>query len=193
MVTSLKLADWPAGDQHAWAEACRPRQGLKRGGAAAPLALITRNDLERRYGYFLTYLREQQELDRSAAAGAQITPEAIEGYLGYVEPQWRSTTIAGSISKLARMGSLLAPNGDWAWLREIACDRDLEAYPKPRFDRIVTSERLVEAGFGLIRTARQNPRLRRYWRATMIRNGLMVALLGQVPIRLKNFVGLTLL
>ena len=64
--------------------------------------------------------------------------------------------------------------------------------PKPRFDRIVTSERLVEAGLGLIRSARENPRLRTYRRATLIRNGLMVALLALAPIRLKNFVGLTL-
>ena len=192
MVISLKLADWPAADQQAWAEACRPRQGLKRGGAAAPLAPITRKDLERRYGYFLTYLQDRGELDLSAAAAAQITPEAVERYLAYVEPLWSSVTIAQTMFKLARMGSLLAPKRDWSWLREIACDRDLEAYPKPRFDRIVTTERLVKAGLDLIRTARQNPRLRRYWRATMIRNGLMVALLAQVPIRLKNFVKLNL-
>ena len=47
MVISLKLSDWPLADQRAWAEACRPRQGLKRGGAAAPLAPITTTDLER--------------------------------------------------------------------------------------------------------------------------------------------------
>jgi integrase len=192
MVTSLRLSDWPQADQQAWAEACRPRQSLKRGGAAAPLAAITRNDLERRYGYFLTYRQEKRELDLSASAGAQITPEAVEGYLVHVEPQWRSTTIAQTMFKLARMGSLIAPKQDWAWLREITCDRDLDANPKPRFDRIVTSERLVEAGLALILSARQNPRLRRYRRATMIRNGLMVALLGLVPIRLKNFVGLGL-
>jgi hypothetical protein len=77
MVISLKLADWPAADQQAWAEACRPKQGLKRGGAAAPLAPITRKDLERRYGYFLTCLQDRGELDRSAAAAAQITPRRL--------------------------------------------------------------------------------------------------------------------
>jgi integrase len=192
MVTSLKLSAWPEADQQAWAEACRPRNGLKRGGAAAPLAAITRKDLERRYGYFLTYLEERGELDPSAEAGAKITPEAVEGYLAYVEPLWSSVTTAQTLFKLARMGSLFAPKRDWGWLREIACDRDLDANPKPRFDRIVTSERLVAAGLGLIRTARRNPRLRRHWRATMIRNGLMVALLALAPIRLKNFVDLTL-
>src|SRR3954447_11612549 len=125
MVISLKLADWPAADQHAWAEASRPRQGLKRGGAAAPLAPITRKDLERRYGYFLTYLNDERELDPSAAAAAQITPAAVEGYLAYVEPIWSSVTIAQTMFKLARMSSLLAPKQDWSWLRDIACDRDL--------------------------------------------------------------------
>jgi hypothetical protein len=163
-------------DQQAWAEACRPKQGLKRGGAAAPLAPITRKDLERRYGYFLTYLKERGELDLSAEAAAQITPEAVEGYLAHVEPLWSPVTIAQTLFKLTRMGTLLAPDRDWAWLRENACDRDLVAYPKPRFDRIVTSERLVEAGLRLIRSARENPRLRTYRRATLIRNGLMVAL-----------------
>ena len=192
MVTSLKLADWPLADQQALANACRPKQGLKRGGAAAPLAPITRKDLERRYGYFLTYLDERGELDRSAAAAAQITPEAVEGYLAHVEPLWSPVTIAQTLFKLTRMGTLLAPDRDWSWLREIACDRDLVAHPKPRFDRIVTSERLVEAGLGLMRSARENPRLRTYRRATLIRNGLMMALLALAPIRLKNFVGLTL-
>ena len=116
----------------------------------------------------------------------------MEGYLAHVEPLWSPVTIAQTLFKLTRMGTLLAPDRDWAWLREIACDRDLVAYPKPRFDRIVTSERLVEAGLGLIRSARENPRLRTYRRATLIRNGLMVALLALAPIRLKNFSGLTL-
>src|SRR5918994_2657268 len=120
MVTSLKLSEWPQADQQAWAEACRPKQGLKRGGAAAPLAPITRKDLERRYGYFLTYLTTRGELDCSAAAAAQITPEAVEGYLAYVEPLWSSVTIAQTVFKLARMGSLLTPERDWGWLREIA-------------------------------------------------------------------------
>jgi hypothetical protein len=125
-------------------------------------------------------------------AAAQITPETVEGYLAHVEPLWSPVTIAQTVFKLTRMGTLLAPDRDWSWLREIACDCDLVAYPMARFDRVVTSERLVEAGLGLIGSARQNPRLRTYRRATLIRNGLMVALLAHAPIRLKNFVGLNL-
>lgn len=62
--------------------------------------------------------------------------------------------------------------------------------PKADFDRIVLTERLVEAGQTLIREAEADingPWLRR---ALLIRNGLMVALLAVCPIRLKNFAGL---
>lgn len=192
MVISLQLSDWPVADRQAWAAACRPKQGLKRGGAAAGLAAITRQDLVRRYGYFLTYLSERGELDPAGGPAAQITPDAVQGYLAHVRPIWSSTTVAQTMFKLTRMGTLLAPDRDWAWLREIACDCDFEARPKDRYDRIVTTERLVEAGLGLIRTARQNRRLRANWRATLVRDGLMVALLALTPIRLKNLAELTL-
>jgi hypothetical protein len=62
--------------------------------------------------------------------------------------------------------------------------------PKDDFDRIVLTERLVEAGLTLILEAEADingPRLRR---AHLVRNGLMVALLALCPIRLKNFAAL---
>ena len=62
--------------------------------------------------------------------------------------------------------------------------------PKDDFDRIVLTERLVEAGLTLILEAEADtngPWLRR---ALLVRNGLMVALLALCPIRLKNFAAL---
>jgi hypothetical protein len=57
---------------------------------------------------------------------------------------------------------------EWSWLREIAFDYDLEAYPKPRFDPIVTSERLVDVGWSDPLSSAE-PRLARH----PGRNGLM--------------------
>ena len=47
---------WPQADRNAWNTACRPAARLKRGGAAGHLKPITRDDLARRYGYFLDFL-----------------------------------------------------------------------------------------------------------------------------------------
>jgi integrase len=85
------------------------------------------------------------------------------------------------------MTSLLAPQRDLAWLEEIERDLALEAHPKPRFDRIVTSEQLVEAGLTLVREAADPHQRRPIWRAAQMRGGLMIALLALCPIRIRNF------
>src|SRR4051794_5629203 len=85
----------------------------------------------------------------------------------------RRTLAPGSLEGLGMVISLkLAewPSADreWSWLREIAFDYDLEAYPKPRFDPIVTSERLVDVGWSDPLSSAE-PRLARH----PGRNGLM--------------------
>lgn len=192
MLRSLPLAHWPAADASAWLDSCRPGQRLQRGGPAAHLKPITRSDLERRYGYFLTYLVEQGELDSDASPGQQITPYTVDGYLGHVGKIWRSVTIAQTILKLVRMAGLLAPAANWGWLRELANDLELVARPKPRFDRIVSSGRLAQVGFEAIELAHGDVHLMTCRRAKRVRDGLMVALLAHAPIRLKNFANLIL-
>ncbi len=90
------------------------------------------------------------------------------------------------------MTQILSPDRDVAWLVEIERDLAAEAHPKPRFDRIVTSDQLVEAGLTLVVEARDAHRRRRIWRAAQMRDGLMIALLALCPIRRKNFADLTL-
>jgi integrase len=78
---------------------------------------------------------------------------------------------------------------DWKWLNEIEEDLRLVATPRPKFDRLVMTDRLVEAGLTLIvesSTFADTPVVR----AKGIRNGLMIALLAICPIRLKNFASL---
>jgi hypothetical protein len=153
---------------------------------------VTQVDLARRYGYFLDHLDRRGVLDLGAPAGAQVTPAAVESFLAEVRSIWRSVTQAQSTYKLRRMAEILAPERDFSWLREIEKDLALVAYPTDRFDRIVTTEVLVKAGLALIREAELSTRRRRLWRATQLRNGLMVALLALHPIRSKNFATLSL-
>src|SRR5215212_7698539 len=189
---SSPLEGWPRADREAWQQACRPHLRLSRGGAAAGMKPDTQADLARRYGYFLDHVSRSGGLDPAASAGAQVTPGAVESFLAEIGSIWRSVTQAGSIYKLRRMAEILAPDRDFFWLREIEKDLALLACPRDRFDRIVTSEVLVEAGLALIREAELAVHRRRIWRATQLRNGLMVALLAVHPIRSKNFASLSL-
>ena len=84
---------------------------------------------------------------------------------------------------------MIAPGRDLGWLIEIERQLYSERRPRPKWDRVVTTDVLVDAGRTLMAEAEitKRPKLTR---ARMFRNGLMVALLAYCPIRLKNFAAL---
>src|SRR6195256_1548362 len=68
-VRSLPIELWPEADRTAWISPSQPSQRLKRGGAASHVKVITRDDLARRYGYFLDCMNRWGLLDPNKAAG----------------------------------------------------------------------------------------------------------------------------
>jgi integrase len=188
-VRSLKVGEWPDADRHAWEDACRPGSRLKPGGAASYLAQVSRDDYARRYGEFLGFLQRNGRLDREAAEAALVTPSNVEAYITELTGRVRSVTVWNCISKLRRAAKLLAPTADLAWLAEIEKDLALVMEPRSKFDRLVFTPRLVEAGLTLVAEAESFAK-DDLARARGVRNGLMIALLAHRPIRLKNFAAL---
>jgi integrase len=189
-VRSLPLAQWPEADRAAWAAACRPAERLKRGGAASHMREITQRDLARRYGYFLDYVERSEGLADHVEAAVLVTPDRVEGFLAELTARVSSVTVYGSIYKLRRMAQLLAPGRDFTWLSEIENDLALVMQPKSKFDRLVYTNLLAEAGMTLMAEADAATHRTALARARQFRNGLMVALKALHPIRLKNFAAL---
>jgi site-specific recombinase XerD len=186
---SLLLSEWPEADRAAWQDACRPSVRLKPGGSASYLAEVSREDFARRYGAFLGFLQRKQKLDLQAAAGTQVTPLNVEQYITELKERVSTVTVWNCIYKLRRASELLDPKADCLWLLEIERDLALVMEPKSKFDRLVFTRRLVEAGLTLVVEAQEFAKSD-YARAKRIRNGLMIALLGICPIRIKNFAAL---
>jgi len=90
------------------------------------------------------------------------------------------------------MAELLSPQTNFRWLSRLERDLALVANPKERFAQSVTSEVLIEVGLTLVREAQFFTTRRPLWRAVSMRDGLMVAMLANHPIRLKNFATLEL-
>jgi integrase len=86
---------------------------------------------------------------------------------------------------------LIAPGTDFEWLTEIEKDIALVMVPRSKAERLVLTERLVEAGLTLIREAEMFGKTA-LARAIGVRNGLLIALLALHPIRVKNFTALTI-
>ena len=189
-VRSLPPDLWPESDRSAWNVACRPAARLKRGGAAAHLKPVSRNDLVRGYGLFLDFLNRHGLLRSDGLAAANVTLDNVDAYVAELKDRVRSVTVYGSISKLRRAARCIAPGVDFTWLAEIERDLAFVMRPRSKFDRMVMTEVLVEAGLTLIHEAENSPSLTDRARACQVRDGLMVALLALCPIRLKNFVAL---
>jgi site-specific recombinase XerD len=189
-VRSLPIELWPEADRKAWIAACQPSQRLKRGGTGSHMKPITRDDLGRRYGYFLDCMNRRGWLDPNKAAGGHVTREGVDAYLAELNSRVGSVTIYGSIYKLRRACELIDPTRDLSWLAEIENDLALVMRPRSKSDRWVLTEVLVEAGLTLITEAENSGKMSKLGRARQVRNGLMVAMLAMHPIRLKNFAAL---
>jgi integrase len=187
---SLPLELWPEADRNAWITACQPATRLKRGGVAGHLKPVTRDDHGSHYGCFLGFLDRRGLLRSDEAAAVNVTAEKVDAYLADLKRRVSSVTVHGSVCKLRRAALYIAPGRDFTWLAEIGKDLALVVRPRSKFDRLVLTEVLLEAGLTLIHEAEISPHLTELARACQVRNGLMVALLALCPIRRKNFAAL---
>jgi integrase len=186
---SLPVSEWPEADRRAWEAACRPGSRLKPGGVASYLAEVSRDDFARRYGAFLGFLQRTHRLEPHHETATQVTLPNVEAYIADLKGRVRSVTIWNCIYKLRRAAELLAPTADFSWLAEIEKDLALVMQPRSKFERLMFTERLVEAGLTLVSEAQEFAK-NDLTRARGMRNGLMIALLALCPIRPKNFAGL---
>jgi integrase len=188
---SLPIAEWPASDRLGWAQACRPGQRLTPGGAGSHLAPVSQADIARRYGLYLDYLQRNGQLEPHKGAINFVTPECVNGFVIELQARVRSVTVWNSVYKLRRAAQLISPGADFEWLSEMEKDIALLMVPRSKADRLVLTERLVEAGLTLIREAEMFAKTA-HARAIGVRNGLLIALLALHPIRIKNFAALTI-
>ncbi|PSC02532.1 site-specific integrase [Alsobacter soli] len=149
---------------------------------------MSRQELQRRYSYFLSFVARSEPLRDNLSPAAYVTPDRVHAYCEQLQRNVSSVTSAGSIRKLLDAARALAPKQDFGWLVELALDLEFLAEPKDKRARIRETPVLVEAGLSLFQgTLCRSPSFRS---ARVARDGLMVALLAHCPIRLKNFASL---
>lgn len=185
----LPFAEWPAGHQQAWENACRPSIRLKKGGAGSHLAPVSLDDYASRYGRYIGFLKRTGRLVSNTPPASQVTPENVEAYMADFEGKINSVTAWNCIYKLRRAAQLLSPKTDFTWLIEIEKDLELVQEPRSKLNRFVYTEQLVKAALTLIVEAMGYTETE-FKRSRGIRNGLMLAILAMNPMRLKNFAAL---
>ena len=185
-IRSCPLSDWPTADREAWQQAGVAAQRLRSGGAAARVKPSTRTSLVRAYGYLLDFCRRNGLFDQNAVSSGHVTPKIIDAFVRDLRGRVGSVTRATYIERIRRIAKILAPVRDLGWLREIEGDLRYEARPRPKYHRIVSSDRLLALGLELISRGETSNHLTDLARARLVRDGLMIAFLSLCPIRLRN-------
>ena len=175
-IRAIPPCDWPTAEREIWKQACVAAQRLRPGGVAARLKSSTRTSLVRAYGYLLEFCHRNGLLDQDADAGAHVTPEIIDVFINELHVRVGSVTRASYIGKIRRIAQILAPGRDLVWLGELEADLRYDARPRPKYHRIVSSERLLVLGLELIRRGETSKHLTDLGRARLVRDGLMIAL-----------------
>jgi len=189
---ALPLSHWPKADREGWTGAQQTAGVLDDGGVASHLSAQTREDLTRRYSYFLSFLLNQEKLDPRGPAAGSVTPQNIIGYVEFLEPRVSSVTLAQSLYKISRVAGCLEPGQDWGWLRRLCKRLDLRAKPRDRRSDVVEIKELYRLGLTLMHRADNADPATKFSRALLYRDGLIIALLSTDPIRSANITDLEL-
>jgi len=188
---SLPIALWPEADRQAWRAALMPGNPFQPGGVASRWSPATRRKTAAGYGRFLFWLQERAALAAEGDPAARVTRERVRTYLDDLKRSNRGHTIQNRVQELGDAVRAIAPQRDWRWLLRAA--GRLRAGTKPARDkaaRLRPIEALVADGFALMAEAERDGAASRLGRAAIYRDGLVIALLGLHPMRLRNLADL---
>lgn len=189
------VAEWPSLDGAAWALALEPAGPFEpASGYALRWSQPTRAAIQGSYGRWLGWLERSGLLDASTAPGQRVSRERVRDYVAMLRDAGNAdNTVAGRLQQLCNALTAMEPEGDWQWIHR-ASSR-LFASAKPVRDivaRMQPAEDVIALGFDMMRAATEDRFRTPCDRATLFRDGLIVAFLVMRPLRSANLAAITL-
>lgn len=189
----LKPCDWPEADLAAWDRLFAAGDIFEDAGPCRRWSEGTRRLRRQSYGHWLGYLARNGLLDEPGDVTDRATPEALKGFAEAERTRCATRTAYTHLESLHALMRAMAPEKDWSALKQ-ATDRlrllsDLHTLgPRPP----VTARQVHEWAIAERARAEGADRLSPMARAVAFRDGLMVDLLIQRPLRLRSFICLDL-
>jgi len=186
----LPYPEWPQHDRTLWEAAFKA--GTDRFddcGAAAHLAESTREGLQHGYAKFLAFLSAHHPNLLARAPATRLNREIIEAYVRWQPASCRATTIVNYLHKLRDTLRFICPDEDWSWLLTIIKRIAAQARPKPEKHHMITSEVLYALGIKMMDHASTDCNAAKKIskaHAFAYRDGLIIALLALIPLRLRT-------
>jgi integrase len=189
---SLKFADWPQIDRQLMQAAFSPKAFLRPGGPASGWRPATREAVFYRYGVFLWWLREREQLVPEMTPIMRATPEAVATFAEQYSAGHASTFAAGTLHGVYEAIRVMHPEADNSFLRDAVGALKANAKPRPKLPRMADHRALIELGEALIAHGAANADPDHMLSAVAIRDGCMILFEFACPLRRGDFEGLRL-
>jgi len=187
----LPLALWPEADRKAW-EAIVRAPAWNRPEAAVRWSDVACERIAGGYGRWLTFLSRTGRMGDPDPA-ARVTRQTVAEFVELLRTQVRPITIVSCLRTLIDVLKVLAPEYDSAWILRIQTSLRQMVEPDPyKRMRVRDIRDLWDLGIQLMGRAVQSGRTGRIFEAIDYRDGLIIALLAAVPLRLRNLSGIVI-
>jgi integrase/recombinase XerD len=186
----LPFDDWPEGDKDLWDTATRHGDPFA-GGAGARLAKSTLHAYRQAWRAFLGFLTVTEAAALGAAPQERLLADRVRRFAEHLAQTNTPRSVAIQIEMLYGAARVMMPDADWRWMRVMKA-RLHSAAPRAGGARpVITSVQVLELGLQLIEESSPSEKAPSTTsEAVRYRDGLMIALMAYVPLRLNNFVGL---
>lgn len=189
----MPLKDWPDADKAMWRDLFTSAGPLDDRGGLAHVRETTQESLRPRYGRWLRWLSMADPMALDLEPAERATLDRLKAWLGALEHTKPMSRLA-FIDGVLRVLSAAAPEKDWSAqtrLRKRLKHAAGTGDRRRKEGRVASSAVLLAAGLRLAEThsAEAQTPLSQMMR---LRDGVMVALLAVLPLRLRSFAGLEL-
>ena len=189
MTVCLPFEEWPALHQEAWRRANREGDILTGRGPAAHWKPKSRYSIQKAYGNYLRFLRDQGHLQKELPIEQLLTEALLRDYIAVLRQRTAPVTVVTQVALLSSAIAAMAPEADRSLLK-LAINRlkPIARRVRNKDGQLVSPVILLQLGLTLMANwqARRahDPRLN----AMDYRDGLMIAFLALCPVRLENLV-----
>ncbi len=188
---SMPPQQWPHTDKERYREALQSTSFLSGPRPARSWSTKRRRIVEQGYGQWMSFLDANGWLDVDIAPEARVTAERVNLFILQLQKRVSSWSVAMMFQGFARMVAVMAPNSDWSWLRTIVGRLKRAAQPeRDKRAHMVDPREMLSLGLRLMERAIDMGD--RYHAAACMRDGLMIAMLTSVPMRIGNFSSITI-
>ena len=181
----LAMDQWPPTDSAAWSEAIAEIDPFGAPSPAGSWSERSRAKTAKGYGRWLSWAM-QNGIEMNLCAADRVTEQHVQRYIADLRSRNGDFTVLCRVQELYDAMRAIAPDRDWSWLRRPQKALRARSVPvRDKASRIKPASVLAQLGKMLMQQAESSakPPLSR---ATLFRDGLMIAFLAYRPLRLSN-------